>query len=232
MSAEGLLHNPALFTPLHRPIWSMAQEYLELVLKHPCPLSFTRGHMFKLFHHCILVEENEDIRTIIAKAQTIEEFTKAVDLLRSRYAQEECQELDVCTFPLPFYLCQPYFRPPPAEERQQQAKRSASDENEAENGRLFADAANLLEGEAISKKKAKKIKRRANKDDEGKKKEPFQPSIVRTMSKSAGTQMQPSDVQVLLQDCLLRKNFGLCKSQVHVSEEEAAAIRGTIETRT
>lgn len=129
--------------------------------------------MFKLFHHCILVEENEDIRTIIAKAQTIEEFTKAVDLLRSRYAQEECQELDVCTFPLPFYLCQPYFRPPPAVERQQQAKRSASDENEAENGRLFADAANLLEGEAISKKKAKKIKRRANKDDEGKKKEPF-----------------------------------------------------------
>lgn len=33
-------------------MWEMAEEYLEVVQKHPpCTLSYVRAHLFKLWHH-------------------------------------------------------------------------------------------------------------------------------------------------------------------------------------
>ena len=57
LSAEPLLTNPALFSGQNPPVWQMCEEYLDLAEKYPCPLSYSRGHMFKILHH-VLQERN------------------------------------------------------------------------------------------------------------------------------------------------------------------------------
>uniref|UniRef100_A0A452UPY0 tRNA-dihydrouridine(16/17) synthase [NAD(P)(+)]-like n=1 Tax=Ursus maritimus TaxID=29073 RepID=A0A452UPY0_URSMA len=100
MSAEGNLHNPALFEGRSPAVWELAEEYLDIVRQHPCPLSYVRAHLFKLWHHALQV--HQQLREELAKVKTLEAVAGA---------------LEEPSGGLPFFhwICQPYLRPGPRE---------------------------------------------------------------------------------------------------------------------
>uniref|UniRef100_A0A674B4I8 tRNA-dihydrouridine(16/17) synthase [NAD(P)(+)]-like n=1 Tax=Salmo trutta TaxID=8032 RepID=A0A674B4I8_SALTR len=108
MSAEGNLHNPALFEGLSPPVWEMAEEYLEVVSQYPpCTLSYVRAHLFKLWHHTLQI--HKDLREELAKVKNLQGLTEVSRQLRLR-----CQEAgQVVGLPFPHWICQPYVRPVP-----------------------------------------------------------------------------------------------------------------------
>ncbi|MBZ3888309.1 tRNA-dihydrouridine(16/17) synthase [NAD(P)(+)]-like [Sciurus carolinensis] len=103
MSAEGNLHNPALFEGRSPAVWELAEEYLDIVRQHPCPLSCVRAHLFKLWHHTLQV--HQQLREELARVKTLEGIA-AEDMSR----QEEGARP---TGDLPFFhwICQPCVRP-------------------------------------------------------------------------------------------------------------------------
>jgi len=122
MSAEGHLHNPYIFDNRTPPVWEPALEYLDLSQQYPCPLSNTRGHLFKLcyhlyvnkvlsivFNHLLIyvsnyllviffsfrfcLPENESIREILAKGQNREDFRNAIVQLKIKYLPHHLGQL-------------------------------------------------------------------------------------------------------------------------------------------
>jgi len=121
MSAEGHLTNPAIFAGINPPVWEMCLEYLDLVDIYPCPLSYTRGHLFKMCHHLLQIRTNFDLRERIGKSHSFEEFRDCVLQLKERFLKyhtgeetfEMPEEIQIFNLKLPPWLCQPYVRPPP-----------------------------------------------------------------------------------------------------------------------
>ncbi|KAL0595769.1 tRNA-dihydrouridine synthase [NAD]-like [Plecturocebus cupreus] len=142
MSAEGNLHNPALFEGRSPAVWELAEEYLDIVREHPCPLSYVRAHLFKLWHHTLQV--HQQLREELAKVKTLEGIAAVSQELKMRcqaragtggslalswvrgwgrdqglgLLQEEIsrQEGAKPAGDLPFHwICQPYVRPGPRE---------------------------------------------------------------------------------------------------------------------
>jgi len=74
MSAEGSLYNPFIFDGVYPPCWEPALEYLDLVELYPCPVSYIRGHLFKICHHILALPENFSLRTRMADRSTIDDF--------------------------------------------------------------------------------------------------------------------------------------------------------------
>ena len=102
----------------------MALEYLDWVDQYPCPLSYARGHLFKLFHHVLQIKTNSHIREIFAKGQTFEEFRMASEMIKEIYLSyyekdhdswQNPEELNIFNLKYPPYICQPYVRPSPEE---------------------------------------------------------------------------------------------------------------------
>nr|XP_054526241.1 tRNA-dihydrouridine(16/17) synthase [NAD(P)(+)]-like isoform X13 [Pan troglodytes] len=82
MSAEGNLHNPALFEGRSPAVWELAEEYLDIVREHPCPLSYVRAHLFKLWHHTLQV--HQELREELAKVKTLEGIAAVSQELKLR----------------------------------------------------------------------------------------------------------------------------------------------------
>merc|ERR1719186_414600 len=175
MSAEGHLTNPAIFAGLNPPVWEMCLEYLQFVQQYPCPLSFVRGHIFKMLHHVFQIRTNFDLREVIAKSHSLDEFKSAVEEVRNRYIQyqegvlqfKQPEELEIFNLKYPPWICQPYVRPPP-EVYLEKMRRLAEEERREREERLKCEGEkrNVEEGEEtiqLSKKKQKKMERNPRK---------------------------------------------------------------------
>ena len=98
MSAEAHLYNPALFSGKIIPVWDMVREYLIIAEEYPSPLSFVRGHLFKLFRKCLDVFT--DHRSKLGSARSLEELVTIshdlCDQLKARFealSEEERSEI-------------------------------------------------------------------------------------------------------------------------------------------
>lgn len=147
MSAEGILHNPAIFTGKPIPVWQVTREYIELARKYPCPFSYVRGHVFKFLHHCLSLSEHVNLRNTVAKTHSLDDLLKVADQLEDCYGQDynnfiDSQNLNVEPDTLPVFFCKPYYRPPPTEFNSKVEKsnaRKSEDENSKPNKKLKSE---------------------------------------------------------------------------------------------
>lgn len=171
MTAEGNLHNPALFTGQSPKTWDMAQEYLNYVEKYPCPISYIRGHLFKLFHHLMNLRPNNHMREELAVANTIDKFREVVRKIQTKYEPYHegqdvyhMEEVDpsvvledlAYNLALPPWLCQPYVRVAPEMHKQILADKQRLAEDPNREKRHYFDN----DGKEISRKRMKKLRRR------------------------------------------------------------------------
>ncbi|RZB40920.1 tRNA-dihydrouridine(16/17) synthase [NAD(P)(+)]-like [Asbolus verrucosus] len=159
MTAEGNLYNPALFMRKNPPAWEPALEYLDLVEKYPCPMSYTRGHLFKLFHHVLSIPSNNNLRIQLGAANNMGEFRRIIIVIKNMYEPfhegrslwKDTTEPDTENLTLPPWLCQPYVRECPEEHLKRVEEKSQNQEIK----RRFEDN----EGNQISRKKMKRLRR-------------------------------------------------------------------------
>ncbi|XP_039253767.2 tRNA-dihydrouridine(16/17) synthase [NAD(P)(+)]-like [Styela clava] len=145
MVAEGNLHNPALFDNKIPNVCDISLEYLDFVDKYPpCPLSYARGHIFKICVHSL--QKHTEIRDKLGNSKSIYDIRTAILELQD-ICKEKCQKGDSSNdmLPLPHWVCQPYVRPAIRHETEKAQKRS------------FESSDALKNVTEISKKKLKKL---------------------------------------------------------------------------
>ncbi|XP_063620799.1 tRNA-dihydrouridine(16/17) synthase [NAD(P)(+)]-like [Cydia splendana] len=165
MSAEGILTNPALYSGINAVTWEMAEEYLDLVEQYPCPSSYIRGHLFKIFHKIFTIEDNNDDRQVLATAQNLQEFKQVCTNIKCKYfnyheGTELLDENEAATrigfnLILPPWICQPYVRMTPEEHTQKMENLCRNQDSDNQCKRNHEDT----DGNTISRKKMKKLRR-------------------------------------------------------------------------
>ncbi|KAL3318729.1 tRNA-dihydrouridine(16/17) synthase [NAD(P)(+)]-like protein [Cichlidogyrus casuarinus] len=113
MSAEGNLHNPAIFSPIKLTVYDAAKEYLQICEVHETDRSSIRGHIFKLLQFALVTHNS--YQSCISSAFKLEEFFTLVESIRS-VCQRECQtstwdpKAEAASIREPHWICQPYER--------------------------------------------------------------------------------------------------------------------------
>ncbi|GIY60183.1 hypothetical protein CEXT_248871 [Caerostris extrusa] len=80
MSAEALLHNPALFSGENLPVWKIVEEYLQLADKYNTPIKCVRCHLFKILYLCIY--QDDELRKILTEGSTLKDFYSIIEILK------------------------------------------------------------------------------------------------------------------------------------------------------
>lgn len=109
MTAEGNLYNPAIFKDVHPPAWIMAEKYLDYVRKYPIPAGMAKSHLFKLFHRCVALDDNLDLRVQLGQSSSLDDLTAVVQCFKEKYASlidEENPNIPITILPVPPYYCQ------------------------------------------------------------------------------------------------------------------------------
>ncbi|XP_058531567.1 tRNA-dihydrouridine(16/17) synthase [NAD(P)(+)]-like isoform X1 [Ochotona princeps] len=200
MSAEGNLHNPALFEGRNPAVWELVEEYLDLVRLHPCPLSYVRAHLFKLWHHTLQV--HQELREELAKVKTLEGIAAVSQELKLRcqedMARQEAGSQSAGDLPFSHWICQPYVRPGPRDGNTGPGTRSKRALEEEEGG-----------SDSLSKNKQKKRLKNPHKS--------FDPSLKPKYAKcdQCGNPKQVcvQSVPQLLQEASLQRDRGLPRSR-------------------
>jgi tRNA-dihydrouridine synthase 1 len=137
MSAEGHLHNPAIFLDpnvsleeRHPRIDRLAREYLEIVkeLDDPSSSLGVKAHLFKIFRVAFGV--HMDIRSVLGTAKGPEEWNLVLSEIEDRIQKElEANPENPESKIVPWYRCQPYLRPDPGPkpEKRKRSKIDAED---------------------------------------------------------------------------------------------------------
>jgi len=179
MSAEGNLSNPFLFNDRHEPSWVAGAEYLDFVEKYPCPSSYTRAHLFKLYHHSMVVFA--DLREQLAKVHTMAEFRKVGEAVKERCAEEherylrDPESIDRGGLLFPHWICQPYVRPIPTTEGSVDAVGQSSKEQIELRQRKRQHMNEIVEQTGMSKRRIRRLERRGAVALKGPKERPTYP---------------------------------------------------------
>jgi tRNA-dihydrouridine synthase 1 len=134
MSAEGQLHNPAIFMDRlgsldirHPRIDVLAREYLKIVEELDDPLSnvAVKAHFFKLFHAAFGLEENRDLRSSLGIAKGKEDWEAVVSEFEKRIEDAIEKNPEIEGGVVPWYRCQAYIRPDPGPRPEKKRKTKA-----------------------------------------------------------------------------------------------------------
>ncbi|KRT83318.1 hypothetical protein AMK59_4355, partial [Oryctes borbonicus] len=164
MTAEGNLYNPYLFEGQNPPSWEPAMEYLDLTNEYPCPFSYIRGHLFKLFQHVLSLSENNELKIKLGAANSLDAFKSIVTEIKDIYLpyhegkikwDQRTTEEGSFNLTLPPWLCQPYVRLSPAEHLKKVDHQNKCNDKQNQIKRQYEDS----EGNQISRKRMKKLRR-------------------------------------------------------------------------
>ncbi|CAH1108212.1 unnamed protein product [Psylliodes chrysocephalus] len=225
MTAEGNLYNPALFLGQNPPAWIPAKEYLDLADKYPCPLSYVRGHLFKLFHHILSIPSNNNLRIRLGAANTMNQFRIIIDEIRDMYEPyheglklwEHSTDNYSQNIALPPWLCQPYVRDTPEDhiKKVEDKKKEAEQREKLDNKREYEDS----EGRTISRKKMKRLRRISRR--------PEKPENMHERSMEKCTEC----VNPLGSKCLYRLCKKCCKDKCYIENLDCKGHRILVKTR-